>query len=70
MKSSTKNILEGNWNELRGQVQRQWGKITDDDLHQINGSRIQLLGVLQKNYGMAEKEAEDQVKQWEKQIFH
>lgn len=70
LKNSTKNILEGNWNQLRGSIQRQWGKVTDDDLAKINGSRTELAGVLQKNYGLAEKDVEKQINDWEKTSMH
>lgn len=60
------NIIKGKWNEVKGSVQKQWGKLTDDDLTEINGERTRLLGKLQKSYGYAEEEAEEQVKKWEK----
>ena len=31
--------IEGNWKQLRGKVQQQWGKLTDDDLTTIQGRR-------------------------------
>jgi uncharacterized protein YjbJ (UPF0337 family) len=34
--------IEGNWNQLRGKVQQQWGKLTDDDLTTIEGRRVGL----------------------------
>ena len=60
------NIIKGNWNEVRGAIQKQWGKLTDDDLAQIRGERKRLLGSLQKTYGYAEDEAEKQLREWEK----
>ena len=36
------NQIQGNWKQLTGQVKTQWGKLTDDDLMQINGNREQL----------------------------
>ena len=35
---------EGNWKNFVGKVKEQWGKLTDDDLAQINGKREQLEG--------------------------
>ena len=29
--------LKGQWKQLKGQVRKQWGKLTDDDLDQIHG---------------------------------
>ena len=36
--------IEGNWKQLRGKVQQQWGKLTDDDLTTIEGRRVELVG--------------------------
>lgn len=53
-----KDTLKGNWTELKGKIKQQWGKLTDDDITQINGSYEQLEGRLQKAYGYQK----DQVK--------
>lgn len=60
-----KDIFQGNWRELKGKVQETWGDLTNDTLDQINGNRDQLLGAIQKSYGVAREEAEKQVKAWE-----
>ena len=59
------NQLKGNWKQLKGRVKEQWGKLTDDDLTQLNGQRDQLVGKLQEKYGIAKKEAQKQVKEFE-----
>ena len=43
----------------------QWGKLTNDDLDQINGDRKRLAGSIQKAYGIQRDEAEKQMKEWE-----
>lgn len=43
--------LQGQWNQLRGQVKEKWGQLTDDDL-QIHGGNIdQLVGKIQQKTG-------------------
>lgn len=43
--------LQGQWNQLRGQVKEKWGQLTDDDL-QIQGGNIdQLVGKIQQKTG-------------------
>ena len=49
--------IEGNWKEFKGKAKTQWGKLTDDELSVINGSRDQLEGRLQKHYGCAKDQA-------------
>ena len=57
--------IEGNWKQVKGKVKQQWGKLTDDHLDTVAGSRDQLVGKIQENYGIAKDEAEGQVKDWE-----
>ena len=56
-----KDILAGNWKQFRGAVQKKWGRLTNDELDQIEGSSEQLLGIVQKKYGIARDEAEKQL---------
>lgn len=59
------DTIAGNWKQLMGDIQKQWGKLTDDHLTQVSGSRKKLAGVLQKNYGIAQEAAETQISDWE-----
>jgi uncharacterized protein YjbJ (UPF0337 family) len=58
--------MEGNWKQFTGKVKTQWGKLTDDQLTQINGRRDQLVGKIQESYGISRDEADRQVRDWEK----
>ncbi|WP_163846757.1 CsbD family protein [Pseudooceanicola aestuarii] len=53
--------IEGNWKQFKGNVQEEWGKLTNDDLDQAQGNRQQLVGKIQERYGVAKDEAERQV---------
>jgi len=57
--------IEGQWKQIRGKVKEQWGKLTDEELDVVAGKRDQLVGRIQKNYGVAKEEAERQLKDWE-----
>jgi uncharacterized protein YjbJ (UPF0337 family) len=59
------DTVKGNWKQIRGKVKEQWGKLTDDDLNLIEGKRDQLLGALQKKYGVTRDEAERQLSAFE-----
>lgn len=52
------DILTGKWNQLKGEIKRQWGKLTDDELDIIDGHRDKLLGKMQEKYGYARFDAE------------
>lgn len=52
------DILEGKWKQLKGELKIWWGRLTDDDLDQIAGSKDKLIGKLQERYGYAREQAE------------
>ena len=58
--------VEGNWKQMKGKVQAQWGKLTDDHLDVIAGRREQLSGKIQEVYGIQKDEAERQLTEWER----
>jgi uncharacterized protein YjbJ (UPF0337 family) len=60
--------FQGKWNQFRGKVQEQWGRLTHDDLDVINGQQDQLVGRIQERYGMAREEAERAVREWFERI--
>ena len=55
-----KDIFEGRWKEMRGQVKAWWGKLTDDDLEQAGGNVEQIVGLLQQKYGYTRERAEEE----------
>ncbi len=61
-----KDIMQGNWKQLKGSAQEQWGELTDDQLDQVEGNREQLVGKIQEAYGKSRDEAEREVEKWEK----
>ena len=46
-----KNQIKGNWNQLKGEIKRRWGKMTDDDLIEAEGDMQKLAGKIQKRTG-------------------
>ncbi len=53
-----KDVFEGKWEQIKGDVQKRWGKLTNDDLDVIKGNKKMLVGKLQERYGMATEDAE------------
>ena len=58
------DTLKGDWKILKGKIKTAWGDLTDDDIERIEGRRDQLVGTIQKRYGIAREEAERQVEKW------
>ena len=59
------DILKGKWKQIKGEAQKKWGKLSDDDLDMINGDREKFLGRLQENYGVAREDAEAMLDEFE-----
>ena len=56
--------ISGDWKQFEGRVQKQWGKLTNDDLQQAKGDQRVLAGKIQERYGITKEEAEKQIKEW------
>jgi uncharacterized protein YjbJ (UPF0337 family) len=60
-----KDIVSGNFKQLRGKIKAQWGKLTDDEIDQMEGHAEILAGKLQERYGMARDDAERQAREFQ-----
>lgn len=61
MSAINENLLKGKWNEFKGEVQKLWGRLTDDELEQTKGDAKSLGGLVQQKYGLKEEEFRDKV---------
>jgi uncharacterized protein YjbJ (UPF0337 family) len=62
------DIITGKWKQAKGEVQKQWGKLTDDDIAQIEGERERLMGRLQERYGMTKEQANREIDEWAERL--
>jgi uncharacterized protein YjbJ (UPF0337 family) len=58
------DTIESSWKQFQGKVQQKWGKLTDDELDQIDGARQRLAGKIQERYGKSKEEAERELDDW------
>jgi uncharacterized protein YjbJ (UPF0337 family) len=58
------DILKGRWLQVKGDVRRRWGKLTDNDVTEIEGRVEILVGKLQERYGLKREEAEKQINEF------
>ena len=58
--------VNGNWMQLKGKVQEQWGKLTDNDLTIAQGQIEMLAGRVQERYGVAKEDVQRQVDEFMK----
>ncbi len=57
--------FKGKWHQFKGKVKEKFGKLTDEEITQINGRREQLLGKLQERYGWQKQRAEEELARFE-----
>ena len=46
-----KDIVKGKWLEIKGEVQKAWGKLTNDELDKTEGDMKAVAGLIQQKYG-------------------
>jgi len=61
---ATKNVNQINWTELKLKLRKHWGKITEEDLAQINGNKEELIRILRRRYGYGKAQAEIEIGNW------
>jgi uncharacterized protein YjbJ (UPF0337 family) len=52
--------MKGKWKQLKGEIKRKWGQVTDDDLLRAEGDMDVLIGKIQERTG----EQRDAIRQW------
>ena len=62
------DTIKGQWKQLSGKIKEKWGKLTDDDLKEAEGSSEYLAGRLQERYGIARDEAEKHIKEFQRTL--
>ncbi len=45
------STVNGKWLEIKGEVQKAWGQLTDDELTQTKGDMTAIGGLIQQKYG-------------------
>jgi uncharacterized protein YjbJ (UPF0337 family) len=53
--------IKGVWKQQLGAAKIAWGKLTDDELLQVQGRKDKLAGLVQERYGVERSEADRQV---------
>ena len=59
-----RDTLKGQWTQLKGKARQQWGKLTDDELEEMQGNAETLIGKIQERYGRTREEAEREFDRW------
>jgi len=59
-----RDTTQGKFTQLKGKIKEQWGKLTDDEIDELEGKSEILAGKLQERYGLNREDAERQVKEF------
>jgi uncharacterized protein YjbJ (UPF0337 family) len=60
-----KEQFKGNWKQLKGELKRKWGQLTDNDLLETEGDYDKFLGIVQERYGDRKEEVTRWVEDWQ-----
>ena len=55
------NMIKGQWKEIKGEIQKKWGQLTNDDLDSVQGDVTALEGLIQKRLGMKQEKAHSEL---------
>ncbi len=64
LKGGVWDRIAGNWKQVKGEIRKQWGDLTDDEVEMIAGERDKLAGKIQERYGIAKDDANRQIDKW------
>lgn len=59
------DTLKGQWKQIKGEAKIRWGKLTDDDIDQIDGSVEKLEGKLQERYGWTREQVDEELRSFQ-----
>lgn len=52
-----KEILEGKWDQIKGELKSKWADLTEDEIMKTQGNSQAILGLLKERYGMEKDKA-------------
>lgn len=50
------DLIKGKWREVKGDLRKAWGRLTDDELEESKGDMTAIGGLIQQKYGLAKEE--------------
>lgn len=61
-----KEQMSGQFEQIKGEIKKTWGKLTDDEVLLYNGKQDLFFGKVKEKYGIAKEAAEQRIKEFEK----
>jgi uncharacterized protein YjbJ (UPF0337 family) len=60
----TREQFKEQWNHFKGELKKQWGRFTDDDLVRIEGDYDRFMDLVQERYGQHKETIHRWVEYW------
>ena len=61
-----KDQMDGKWEQLKGEMKKTWGKLTDNDLMLYNGQTEKFFGKVKEMHGDTKEAAEKKMEEMKK----
>lgn len=58
------NLFRGKWDEFKGELRKEWGKFTDDDLEKVQGEYDKFMRVVLERYPGRREEVSRWADEW------
>lgn len=62
------NIIKGKWKEIKGEIVKSWGRLTEDELEQTKGDIAKIAGLVQQKYGETQESVRERLNHFVKNI--
>jgi uncharacterized protein YjbJ (UPF0337 family) len=59
-----RDMFKGKWMQMKGSLRSKWGKLTDNDMTEIQGDMEKMIGKLQERYGYNREQAEKEMNEF------
>lgn len=58
------DIIKGKWEQIKGDLRRTWGNITDDEWESTKGDAQKVTGLVQQKYGNAKEDVSSKISEF------
>lgn len=58
MRVMEQKIVKGKWDEIKGEVRKAWGRLTEDELEKTKGDLKAVKGLIEQKYGQKKEDLE------------
>jgi uncharacterized protein YjbJ (UPF0337 family) len=59
----SQQVLQGNWNEIKGKLRSKWGQLSNDDVQHFDGNVDRLMGLIERKTGAGRESVESFLKE-------